>query len=163
MILIALGSNLSSRFGPPRATLEAALDRLVQRGVEVKRRSRWYTSRPVPVSDQPWFVNGVAEVESDRAPEALLALLHEIEAEFGRERRDKNEARVLDLDLLDYHGLVTDPRGRPALPHPRLAERAFVLLPLAGLAPEWRHPLSGRSAGELAATLPPGQEIEALA
>ncbi len=121
------------------------------------RRSRWYESAPVPASGQPWFVNGVAAVETELSAADLLALLHRIEADFGRERRVRDEARVLDLDLLAYGDRVSAPGETPVLPHPRMAERAFVLLPLAEMAPGWRHPVSRLSAAEMAGQLPPDQ------
>ena len=159
-ILIALGANLpTERYGPPRAALEAALAELSRRGVTVVRRSRWYESAPVPLSDQPWFVNGVAEVETTLTPEALLVVLHEVEAAFGRARREKNAPRTLDLDLIAYGEVVRGEEKPPVLPHPRMAARAFVLLPLAEICPDWRHPLLGRTAAELAASLPKGQAI----
>jgi len=161
MILLGLGANLEHpRYGAPRDTLEAALAALEAAGVRVRRRSRWFRSAPVPVSDQPWFVNGVAELETDLEPAELLDLLHRIEADFGRARRVRNEARVLDLDLLAYHDRVSKPGETPLLPHPRLAERAFVVLPLRDLAPDWRHPVTGASARALAEALPPGQVTE---
>jgi 2-amino-4-hydroxy-6-hydroxymethyldihydropteridine diphosphokinase len=161
MILVALGANLDHpRYGPPRETLEAALEALQQSGVTILARSRWYRSAPVPPSDQPWFVNAVASVETSLSPTGLLAKLHEIEAGFGRARRRPNEARVLDLDLLAYHDRVSAPGQSPVLPHPRLAERAFVVLPLAEMAPEWRHPESGLSAAELAGRLDPADTAE---
>lgn len=161
-ILIGLGANLpSARFGPPRATLEAALEALEERGARIRRRSRWYESVPVPVSDQPWFVNGVALVETAADPAELLAILHAVEHDFGRERRQRNEARVVDLDLLAY-GARVDPGPTPVLPHPRLGERAFVLRPLAELLPDWRHPVTGRSVAELIAALPADQVARPL-
>jgi 2-amino-4-hydroxy-6-hydroxymethyldihydropteridine diphosphokinase len=163
MILIALGANLSSsRHGTPQETCEAALAALQANGVRIVRRSRWYRSAPVPPSGQPPFVNGVAEVATDLPPGDLLSLLHRIEAELGRVRRERNEARVLDLDLLAYGGRISAPGEVPELPHPRLADRAFVVLPLADVAPAWRHPVSGLSPAEMAARLPPGQVAEPL-
>jgi 2-amino-4-hydroxy-6-hydroxymethyldihydropteridine diphosphokinase len=163
MILIGLGSNLATRrFGGPRANCEAALAALESRGVAVSRRSSWYRSRPVPPSDQPWFVNGVAEVETALGPEDLLQALHEVEAWFGRRRRERNEARVIDLDLLVYHDVVSRPGDHLVLPHPRITERAFVLVPLAELAPDWRHPINGLTARELVARLPSGQAVEVI-
>ena len=163
VILIALGANLPSpEYGLPGETCEAALAALTAHGVHVRRRSRWYQSDPVPPSGQPPFVNGVAEVASDLSPADLLALLHQIEREFGRTRRQRNEARVIDLDLLAYGDRVSAAGEVPELPHPRLAERAFVLLPLMDLAPDWRHPVSGRIVSDLAAHLPPGQLAEPL-
>jgi 2-amino-4-hydroxy-6-hydroxymethyldihydropteridine diphosphokinase len=139
LILIGLGANLPSSYGEPPATLRAALDRLAEAGVTIARRSRFWHSAPVPASDQPWYVNAVAAVETDLAPERLLALLHEVEAEFGRVRSVVNAPRLIDLDLLAY-GREVRRAGAPLLPHPRLAERGFVLLPLADIAPGWRHP-----------------------
>ena len=163
MILVGLGANLEHpRYGPPRKTLETALKALEQSGIVVLARSRWYQSAPVPPSDQPWFVNAVASVATDLTPAELLTKLHEIEARFGRSRQRRNEARVLDLDLLAYHDLVSAPGACPVLPHPRLAERAFVVLPLRELAPDWRHPGSGLSIGELAGRLNPAETAEPL-
>jgi 2-amino-4-hydroxy-6-hydroxymethyldihydropteridine diphosphokinase len=162
MILIGLGANLASAEGGPQATLEAALAALGQAGVAILARSRWYRSAPVPRSDQPWFVNGVAAVGTRLAPAALLALLHQIEAAFGRERGETNAARTLDLDLLAYDDLVASGADGPILPHPRLHQRAFVLLPLAEIAPDWRHPVLGASLAALIAALPPGQDAKPL-
>jgi len=163
MKLIALGSNLvHPRFGQPRATCEAALAALETAEVPVLGRSRWYRSAPVPPSDQPWFVNGVVSVQCELAPAKLLALLHRIEADFGRERQTRNEARVLDLDLIAYDDRVSSPEEVPVLPHPRMAERAFVLLPLADLAPDWRHPASGRPLAELIEALPRDRGVEPI-
>lgn len=158
MILIGLGSNLASaRFGPPRTILAAAMAALEQEGVRIAARSRWYASAPVPYADQPWFVNGVAALATALEAGALLALLQRLEARFDRVRGVRNAARTLDLDLLDHDGRVVETPVL-VLPHPRLHERRFVLVPLAEIAPEWRHPLLGLSAGELAARLPAAEQ-----
>jgi 2-amino-4-hydroxy-6-hydroxymethyldihydropteridine diphosphokinase len=156
---IGLGANLPhERFGSPRQTLEAALVSLSRRRVRTVRVSPWYRTAPVPVSDQPWYVNAVAEVASDLPADALLAELHAVEAAFGRARTVLNAARPIDLDLLDFHGeIAMGGPGRATLPHPRMAERAFVLLPLADLAPDWRHPVSGLSVRSLIEALPADQ------
>ncbi len=134
---------------------------LAERGIGLVSRSRWYRSAPVPPSDQPWFVNGVAAVQSGLGPEALLETLLAVERALGRVREVRWGPRLIDLDLLDYRGLV---RAGPApiLPHPRIAERAFVLLPLAEVAPGWRHPETGLPICELIARLPPDQAIAPL-
>ncbi len=157
-IIIGIGANLPSlRFGSSQATCEAALAELERRGPLIVARSGWWESAPVPISDQPWYVNGVALLETALGPQALLALLHELERQFGRERRERNEARVLDLDLLSYGDVVRPGPLPPILPHPRLAERAFVLLPLAEILPGWRHPGSGQTVAEMIAALPADQ------
>jgi 2-amino-4-hydroxy-6-hydroxymethyldihydropteridine diphosphokinase len=169
-ILIGLGGNLPSAAGAPAATLEAAVARLAWAGIVTLRRSRWFVSAPVPPSDQPWFVNGVVAVATALEPGALLAALHGIEALFGRIRGVPNAARTLDLDLLAYGDLVMPPAGAgatgaaggPILPHPRLAERAFVLLPLADVAPSWHHPVSGRPLAALIDALDPAQTARPL-
>jgi 2-amino-4-hydroxy-6-hydroxymethyldihydropteridine diphosphokinase len=157
-ILIGLGANLPGRFGGPRQMLEAALERLGTTDVRILRRSRFWRTRPVPVSDQPWFVNAVAVVDSPLDPAALLARLHAVEDEFGRLRSVRNAARVLDLDLLAYGRLVMSGPQPPLLPHPRLAERAFVLLPLAEVAPGWIHPVTGEGLPAMIAGLPHDQQ-----
>jgi 2-amino-4-hydroxy-6-hydroxymethyldihydropteridine diphosphokinase len=169
MIYIALGANLpSARHGAPRATLEAALNSLSAAGLRISARSRWHISAPVPAADQPDYVNGVVAVEpmvdALLEPASLLARLHAIEREFGRVRGARNEARVLDLDLIAFHDRVSDGAdGGPILPHPRLLGRAFVLLPLQEIAPHWRHPGSGRTIAALVAALPPGSGTRPLA
>ena len=161
MILLALGSNLSSaEFGEPREILEAALDVLPTYETFVSHRSSWYRSAPVPVSDQPWFVNGVACIETEASASDLLAILHEIEARFGRERSTRNESRILDLDLIAYGMECYSEPGGLVLPHPRIAERAFVLIPLLEIAPRWRHPVTGQTPSEMLGNLSGVQQIE---
>lgn len=162
MILLGLGANLPSAAGPPRATLEAALAALERAGVKVTARSRWYRTAPVPASDQPWFVNIVVAVETKLGPADLLALLQTIEAQFGRQRGVRDEARTLDLDILDYDGRIEEIAGL-VLPHPRMHLRAFVLRPLAEIAPDWRHPKTGETVAALTAALPPEQKAEPIA
>lgn len=161
MIYVALGANLPGTLGAPRATCEAALAMLEARGINILRCSRWYRTAPVPVSDQPWYVNAVVMVETGLPPAQLLDVLHEIEEALGRVRTVANAARVIDLDLLAYRDRIAGPPG-PVLPHPRLHERAFVLLPLRDVAPVWRHPVSGAHIEALIAALPPDQHTEAM-
>lgn len=156
-IFIALGANLpSAEYGAPRATLEAALSLLAHEGIAILRRSSWWQSGPQPASAQPDFINGVIEVETALSARDLLETLHRVESAVGRVRQQRWEARVLDLDLIDYRGQCRLGEGRgPALPHPRAAERLFVLLPLQEIAPEWRHPVSDRGLTELIAAAHP--------
>lgn len=159
MILLGVGANIPSSFGPPRATCGAALAALERARVKTAVCSSWWHSAPVPASDQPWFVNAVAAVKTDLGPSELLALLLRVERAFGRIRSVANADRTLDLDLLDYHGQVSPDAEEPRLPHPRIETRAFVILPLLEIAPNWRHPATGQSAERLAGSLPPGQAI----
>ena len=162
-VFIGLGANLPSGAGSPVATLEKALaDIAALPGIRVLRRSPWFESAPVPPDpSQPWFVNGIIELASELQPLALLAELQRLEAESGRVRSVANAARPLDLDIVAFGNRVTS-RGVLLLPHPRMHERAFVLLPLQAIAPHWRHPVSGKSVAELVAALPPDQEIRLL-
>lgn len=161
LLLIGLGANLPSSYGEPPATLRAALARLAEQGAGAVRLSRFWRSAPVPVSDQPWYVNAVAAIETDLPSDRLLALLHEIEAEFGRVRGVVNAPRLIDLDLLAY-GREIRREGRPILPHPRLHQRAFVLRPLSDIAPSWTHPLDGRTLADMIGDLPADQIVEPM-
>ena len=141
-ILIALGANIPSAVGSPQATLKAALAALAKRGVRILAVSSFHQTPASPDPADPTFTNAVARIESDLQPVALLELLHEVETAFGRKRSVPNAPRSLDLDLVDYRGRVE--HGAVELPHPRMAGRRFVLEPLAEIAPNWRHPVTGQ-------------------
>ena len=153
---VALGANLDDPAAQVRAAF-AALDRLPQ--TRLVAASSLYRTAPIGLAGQPDFINAVAEVATGLAPEALLDALLTTEAGFGRVRAEKNGPRTLDLDLLLYDELTLD-RPRLHLPHPRLHLRAFVVAPLAEIAPDCRIP--GR--GTVAAWLPAvaTQRIERL-
>ena len=159
MILIALGGNLNSPAGSPAQTLDAALAALEKRGANIAAVSAYYVTPAWPDPADPAYVNAVARIGTELDPAALMKLLHETETAFGRVRAQRNAPRTLDLDLLDYDGTVQP--GPPHLPHPRLAERAFVLVPLAEVAPFWVHPATGKTVRELLAALP-AQERQAV-
>ncbi|MFC3625658.1 2-amino-4-hydroxy-6-hydroxymethyldihydropteridine diphosphokinase [Vogesella amnigena] len=149
--VIALGSNLDN----PVAQVEAALAAIAALpGVRLTRRSSCYRTAPVGYAEQPDFINAVCEVESALPPAELLAALLRVEQDFGRVRTFRNAPRVLDLDLLLVEG-VSQQDDFLTLPHPRMHERAFVMLPLAEMAPEWRIGTLG-TAAELAANLDAG-------
>lgn len=164
-ILIGIGANLPNPgFATPRDTCEAAVQALMEEGVKIASRSRWYKSAPVPVSSQPWFVNGLVAVETALSPAELLAVLKRVENQFGRTRSIKNAARTLDLDIIAYGDTIIgwDEEGadRFCVPHPRLHKRAFVLFPLKDIAPHWRHPAMQLTLGEMIDGLDPAQQTE---
>lgn len=160
MIIVGIGANLP---GPGHAdtgvTCAAALACLPPRGIVIDAISPWYESEPVPRSDQPWFLNAVLRVTTALSPAEVLAVLHDVEKLFGRERGAPNAARTLDLDLLDHDGAVSPAGAWPILPHPRMHARAFVLLPMRDVAPAWVHPRLGTSIEGLISDLPMDQEI----
>ena len=161
-ILVAIGANLPSTAGrSPLETCEWAASRLsCETGLKLELVSRWYVTRPVPMSEQPSFINGVALLSGAADPYGLLQSLHAIEASAGRVRGPVNSARTLDLDLLAMDQLVmTDPKL--TIPHPRLQDRAFVLAPLCDALPDWRHPVLGLSARTLLARVA-NQAIHAM-
>ncbi len=163
MVLIALGANLSAPDGAtPLQTCRRAASMLdsLPHG-RLAGLSRWFASAPVPASDQPDYVNAVALVTFQGAhavdPAALLAYLMEIETACGRQRSVANAARTLDLDIIAIDGpggAVIRSMPDPVLPHPRAHLRAFVLAPIADVAPGWVHPLLGRTAAALLRDLP---------
>ncbi|MDC7718538.1 2-amino-4-hydroxy-6-hydroxymethyldihydropteridine diphosphokinase [Vogesella sp. DC21W] len=148
--VIALGSNLEN----PVQQVEAALAAIAALpGVALLRRSSCYQTAPVGYADQPDFINAVCEVETTLAPQALLAALLEVEQTFGRVRTFRNAPRVLDLDLLLVEGVVLD-TAFLTLPHPRMHQRAFVMLPLAEMAADMQVGAHG-AAADIAAGLDP--------
>lgn len=152
MIFIALGANMDSIVGKPTDTLLNAIEVLAAQEIRVTKVSAFYRTPAWPNPADPPFVNAVIAVETALAPAVLLAILHDVEARFGRQRSIANAPRPLDLDLLDYNGRIE--AEWPLLPHPRISERAFVLVPLADVAPDWKHPVTGEVVSQLIAALP---------
>lgn len=148
-MIIALGSNLQGRFDSRQLLLEAALERLSSAGLTIRARSSWWRSAAWPDARQPYYLNGVALVETSLPPRSTMAFLIGLEASFGRIRAAPNAPRTLDLDLIAHGRQLIDAPGL-ALPHPRAPQRGFVMGPLAEIAPLWRHPLTGGTARELA-------------
>ncbi len=150
MILIGLGSNLEGPWGTPRTTVLRAFQALNAGPVHLVAVSSLATTEPFGRKNQPEFVNAVAVIATHLSPDALLHRLHMIEKQAGRRRGLRWGPRTLDLDLLDYNGLVRQRRQRSikplVLPHPGIIERLFVLQPISEIAPRWRHPLTHQSA-----------------
>lgn len=173
LYLIALGGNLPSDAGAPEATLRAALSQFPDMGASVCAASRMYRTPCFPAGAGPDYVNAAAALSFDGKPADLLQLLHELEGRFGRTRVQRWGQRTLDLDLLAagdlilpdeatyaaWHGLPLERQMRDApdrliLPHPRLHERAFVLVPLNDVASDWVHPVTGQSVATMLSALP---------
>lgn len=153
-----MGGNLPSRVGPPQDTLTEAARRFVELGL-ITRSSHLYSTEPVGFADQPRFINAVIELITDLDPQQLLSALLAIEYEFGRERSAgmRNGPRTLDLDILLYGDAIIREPGLE-IPHPRLTQRTFALVPLCEIAPSLIHPMLGKTMKELLGSLAPDAE-----
>lgn len=177
--LVALGANTASEVGAPAQTLRAALAELPSAQVDVVRSSRLYSTPCHPPGAGPDYVNAAVALSTTLAPRALLAHLHVIENRYGRVREQRWGMRTLDLDLLAYGDTVlpdvdTQRRWQElpereqrirapeelVVPHPRMQDRGFVLIPLAEIAPDWRHPVTGITVAQMLERLPRGQKSE---
>lgn len=180
--LVALGGNMPTDVGSPDATLSAAIDAVTQEITETGRVmsvSPFYETPCFPVGEGPDYINAVMMLAVAGGALDLLALLHGIEEKFGRARGQRWGQRTLDLDLLDFGGkifpdcatysfwrdLPREQQGQRApegliLPHPRLQDRGFVLVPLRDVAPDWHHPVSGDTAGQMLDRLDPAEIAE---
>jgi 2-amino-4-hydroxy-6-hydroxymethyldihydropteridine diphosphokinase len=173
-VLLALGGNLGSTIGSPTAGIRHSIGRLPEKGFVIRAVSRFFDTPCFPAGAGPDYVNASVAVETELTPLAALAALHSIEAQLGRERTARWGMRTLDLDMLAYDDLVcpdlatydlwrTLPpqdqiRATPdqlILPHPRLQDRAFVLVPLADIAPDWVHPVTKKTVTRMLEALSP--------
>ena len=153
MILIGLGSNISGLWGTPRSTVEKAFKALNQFPVRLIKVSTLLATKPFGNKNQPDFINAVAIIESALSPITLLSRLHHIEKLAGRKRGRRWGPRTLDLDILAYKGRILIPTGKGRaglrLPHEGIHRRDFVLLPIAEIAPRWKHPILHKTAKEM--------------
>ena len=178
IILLALGGNLASALGTPAQTLNIALNLLEKRGAVIRDVSRFYNTPAFPAGAGPDYVNAAAKIDVNWSPVAALKILHEVEADMGRERVQRWGQRTLDLDMIAYDDIVVpNPeihktwRELPLdaqigstpeeliLPHPRVQDRAFVLVPLADIAADWVHPVLGKSVKDLLDALPEADKL----
>lgn len=174
--VVALGANLDLRGNGPAVTLQRAIDALSQQGVVIRSVSRFFATPCFPAGAGPDYVNAAVLIETDKSPSELLRALHEVEHQFGRERVQRWGMRTLDLDLVCYGDQVLPDRtlfdrwltlppeaqrqeapDQLILPHPRLQDRAFVLVPMADIAPDWRHPVLDRTVSQMVDDLPPSE------
>ncbi|MCU9838633.1 2-amino-4-hydroxy-6-hydroxymethyldihydropteridine diphosphokinase [Ruegeria sp. WL0004] len=177
--VIALGANLSFDQTPPILTLRHAVRELSRKGMVVTAESRFYATPCFPPGAGPDYVNAAIAINANLSPVDLLVVLHEVEEMFGRRREQRWGMRTLDLDLIFYGdnvlptieefeawcNLPSEVQAKTApteliLPHPRLQDRAFVLVPMADVAPDWRHPVLGKTVVEMLADLPPKEVAE---
>ena len=149
---LSLGSNLGDR----AAHLQTAISRLDALG-KVIAVSSIYETEPVELTAQPWFLNCVVVLDTEKMPRQLLAGVLDVEQQMGRRRVQKKGPRTIDIDILLFGNSVIDTKGL-TIPHPALHERRFVLEPLAEVAPDIRHPALKRTMRELRDALPPGQQ-----
>jgi 2-amino-4-hydroxy-6-hydroxymethyldihydropteridine diphosphokinase len=148
MILVGLGSNQPSTQGSPWETVEWALLQLDNAPLRLVAASTLIETPPFGKTDQPDYINAVAHIETVLGARALLLHLQKLELAAGRVRRERWGPRTLDLDIIDFNGTVMSEDGL-SLPHPGVAERRFVLEPIAEIAPRWRHPVTGLRAAEM--------------
>jgi len=171
--LIAMGANLPSATGTALETLKKSLELFMSESLQVIRISEWFSTPAFPADSGPAFVNGAVLLKTELTPEEVLSALHRIEAAMGRTRENRWEPRLCDLDLIAYDDFIlpdietferwktldltnqkTLTPDQLVLPHPRIQDRSFVLVPLNDIAPDWMHPVTGITVSEMLATIP---------
>jgi len=154
-IYIALGSNLPYKDFSPRQLLDSTIKTIESFEVGIVAISSFWSSPAWPDPDQPAYLNAVVQVKADYSPHDLLGILHRIESLYGRIRGERWASRSLDIDLIDYKGRIVRDDPTLEIPHPRATRRAFVLLPLEEICPQWTDPETGLQIGELINNLDP--------
>lgn len=171
--LITLGANLPSATGTALQTLEKSLELFPLESLQILRISKWFSTPAFPAGSGPDFVNGAVMVQTSLAPSDVLSALHRIEAAMGRTRENRWEPRLCDLDLIAYDDVIlpdlatfkqwkaldlasqkTKAPDQLVLPHPRIQDRSFVLVPLHDIASDWVHPVTGITVAEMLAAIP---------
>ena len=143
MILLGLGSNLSSSFGDRFQNIDLAIAALERYGVQLKKKSSYYESLSYPNKRNPKFINIVIEIETHLSPEDLASVLIFIEESLERKREKKNDPRTCDIDIIDYNSQIIDFKYKDldfTVPHTKLIYRNFILYPLQEILPDWKHP-----------------------
>ena len=157
MILLGLGSNLSSSFGDRFQNIDLAVSNLERYGAKLKKKSSYYESLSYPNKRNPKFINIVIEIETYLSPEDLASVLIFIEESLERKRKIKNDPRTCDIDIIDYNNKVINFKYRDlvfTVPHTKLIYRNFVLFPLHEICPEWKHPKTKELISVLIANIP---------
>lgn len=154
VVYLSLGSNVGDR----AANLNAAIERLGRLG-EVQAVSSFYETEPVEFTAQPWFLNCVVKLDTEKMPKQLLAGILEVEQEMGRRRVQKKGPRTIDIDILLFGNSIVETKGL-TIPHPAMHERRFVLEPMTEIAPDARHPVFKKTMRELKDALGGGQVVK---
>lgn len=157
VVYLSLGSNVGDR----AANLHTAIEKIKTIG-DVRAVSAFYETEPVEMTAQPWFLNCVVKLETEKMPRQLIAAILNLEQEMGRQRKQFKGPRSIDIDILLFGSSIVEIKGL-TIPHPRMHERRFVLEPLAEIAPDARHPALKRTARELRDSLSPGQTVKRFA
>ena len=154
IVYLSLGSNLGDR----SLNLHQAIEKLGELG-KVAAVSSFYDTEPIELTAQPWFLNCVAKLDTEKMPRQLMAAILAIEQEMGRQRKQQKGPRTIDIDILLFGSSIINIPSI-TVPHPKLHQRRFVLEPLAEIAPEVRHPVLKRTAREMRDALPAGQTVK---
>ena len=165
MVILALGSNLSSSFGDRFHNINLAISFLEAYKIKLLKKSSFFETPSYPDKKNPKFINVIIEVLTQLPPEDLMSVLIFVEEKLERNRKKKNDPRTCDIDLIDYNGQIVDFKYKNldfTIPHKELASRSFVLFPLQEILPEWRHPKTNESVSNLIKKLPDDEKNSIL-